>query len=65
MNDWVYRIFMTVLIANIGIGVYAVYTAPQPDIACLNGIVMVRKDSMYVQRGLMFGPEHCMAIDTN
>ena len=62
MNEWLYRILMTLLVANILIGVYAVATYKAPPTHCLNGIVMVqdKNKEMYVQQGLW--PTYCMPI---
>jgi hypothetical protein len=51
---------MALLLANIGIGVYAAVTYMNPPQTCINGIVMHAKGDMYVQRGLL--PVYCMPI---
>jgi hypothetical protein len=51
---------MALLLANIGIGVYAAVTYMNPPQTCINGIVMQPKGDMMVQSGLL--PAHCMPI---
>ena len=60
MNTITYRIIMALLLANIGIGVYATVTYMNPPQTCINGIVMQPKGDMMVQSGLL--PVHCMPI---
>ena len=62
MNDWVYRILVSVLVLMIATQIYvAVNTKPTP-VQCLLGIVMVldKNKDMYVQQGLW--PTYCVPI---
>ena len=52
---------MALLLANIGIGVYAAVTYMNPPKTCIMGIVMQPKGDMMVQSGLF--PTHCLPID--
>ena len=61
MNTWLYRIMMTMLLANIAIGVYTVYTSTPPITQCLDGIVMEPHEDMWVQKGIW--PQHCVPLD--
>ena len=60
MSTITYRIIMALLLANIGIGVYAAVTYMNPPQTCIMGIVMQPKGDMMVQSGLL--PAHCMPI---
>jgi len=66
MNVWIYRLFVTLLVANLALCIYAVATAPVATPQCINGYVMVpSKDrSMYIQRAV-FVAERCIPIDTD
>jgi len=61
MNTWVYRILMTLLIANIGIGVYALANQKPPQEMCINGILMQPHGDMWQQKGMW--PTHCINVD--
>jgi hypothetical protein len=60
MSTITYRIIMALLLANIGIGVYAAVTYMNPPKTCIMGIVMQPKGDMMVQSGLL--PVYCMPI---
>ena len=60
MSTITYRIIMALLLAYIGIGVYAAVTYMNTPQTCINGIVMQPKGDMMVQSGLL--PAHCMPI---
>lgn len=66
MNTWIYRLAMTLLLANLAMCIYMVYTQPKIVPLCINGYVMVpSKDrTMYVQQAL-FVAERCIPIDTD
>ena len=66
MNVWIYRLFMALLVANLGLCIYMVATAPPVVPQCINGVVMVqnKQHTMYVQRAV-FVAEQCIAIDTD
>ena len=61
MKDWIFRILMTLMAANLCLIIWIMYTTPQPQ--CLNGIVMVpdKGGDMWVQKGLW--ATHCMPVD--
>jgi len=52
---------MTLLLANIAFGVYAMVTYKAPPKSCVAGIIMEPKGDMMVQSGLF--PTHCLPID--
>jgi len=64
MNKWMYRVAMTLLLANLALCVYMVATQPVIVAQCIDGLVMVpSKDrTMYVQRAV-FVAERCIPID--
>ena len=64
MNTWIYRLAMTLLMANLVLCIYMALTAPPVVPLCIDGVVMVQsKDhSMYVQRAI-FVAERCVGID--
>ena len=66
MNTWIYRLAMTLLMANLAMCIYMVATQPKIVPLCINGYVMVpSKDrTMYVQQAL-FVAERCIPIDTD
>jgi len=61
MNTIVYRVIMTILLANIAFGGYAIVTYKAPPKSCVAGIIMEPKGDMMVQSGLF--PTHCLPID--
>ena len=66
MNTWIYRLAMTLLLANLAMCIYMVLTQPKIVPQCINGYVMVpSKDrTMYVQQAV-FVAERCIPIDTD
>jgi hypothetical protein len=66
MSIWMYRVAMTLLLANLALCAYMVATQPKIVAQCINGYIMVQsKDhSMYVQKAL-FVAERCIPIDTD
>ena len=66
MNIWVYRLAMTLLVANIGVCLWAIATAPKRVPLCINGYVMIpsKDHTMYVQAAV-FVAERCIPIDTD
>jgi hypothetical protein len=64
MSIWLYRVAMTLLLANLGLCIYMAVTQPPVMAQCINGYVMVisRDHSMYQQRAV-FVAERCVAID--
>lgn len=66
MSTWMYRVAMTLLLANLALCVCMVYTQPKIVPLCIDGYVMVpsKDHSMYVQRAV-FVAERCIAIDTD
>ena len=66
MSTWMYRVAMTLLLANLALCVYMVATQPKIVPLCINGHVMVpsKDHSMYVQRAV-FVAERCIPIDTD
>jgi hypothetical protein len=63
MTKWTYRILMTVLSANVVLGLWIVGSRQPEPTQCINGIIMVpdRGGDMWVQRGMW--PTHCIMVD--
>jgi hypothetical protein len=61
MNIWIYRLFMTLLLINLALGVYAAATYVKPPQTCVMGIIMEPRGDMMVQSHII--AQHCMAID--
>jgi len=61
MNDWLYRIMMTVLAVCIISQIVVIVLTPAPVVGCVNGLIMEQHKDLWVQRGWL--PEHCVLID--
>ena len=63
MKDWIFRILMTLMAANLCLIIWSLFMYSPPQPLCLNGIVMVpdKGGDMWVQKGLW--ATHCMPVD--
>lgn len=61
MSDWVYRLFMAIILAMLALQVYLIATIKAKPVACINGVLMEQHEDMWIQKGLL--ATYCMPID--